>query len=68
MKGQPTGLLRERGILTRRELATELGIRPATLTDWQKRGLPTIKEGMTVLYDLAEVIAWMRRDRSKKIA
>lgn len=62
-----TSLLRERGILNRNELATELGIKPETVPDWEKRGMPTIKEGMTILYDLDEVVAWMReRSREQK--
>lgn len=62
---QTDSLLRLRGILNRAQLAFELGIKPETVFVWEKKGLPTIKEGMTILYDLDEVVGWMK-SRSKK--
>ena len=66
MSVQPAGLLHGRGILNRDQLANELGIKPQTVADWQKRGMPIIKEGMTIFYDLDDVIMWMRK-RSKNV-
>jgi phage terminase Nu1 subunit (DNA packaging protein) len=65
MNGQLTGALRERGILNRDQLVAELGIKKETVREWEKRGMPNIKEGMTILYDIGEVIDWMRK-RTKK--
>lgn len=65
MNAQAKTMLRERGILDREQLACELGIKTDTVREWEKRGMPSIKEGMTILYDIDEVLTWMRR-RSRK--
>lgn len=69
MVDQSEGMLRKRGILTREELAIEFNIKVQTVNDWQRDGMPTIKQGMTVLYDLDEIIAWMRKQtkRTKRL-
>lgn len=57
--------LKQRGILTRDQLASELGLKIATVAEWEKRGMPSIREGKTVFYAIDDVIAWMRK-RSRK--
>lgn len=59
-----TGALAAKGILTRNQLAAELDITEETVTEWEAGGLPVISVGRkTRLYDLADVIKWMKRAR-----
>ena len=47
-----------RGLLTARELAEVLGLKPATSLDkWQRGELPGYKFGRAVRFDLDEVLA-----------
>ena len=47
------------GLLTRSQLATQLGRSERTVIRWEHAGLPVIKLGMTRLYDPATVRAWL---------
>lgn len=48
-------------LLTRRELADRLGIHPATVTKWERAGMPTAKRsprGRSSLFNESEVRSW----------
>ena len=46
------------GLLTARELAAYLGLKPATILDkWERGELPGFKFGRAVRFDLEEVLA-----------
>lgn len=64
---EAAGLLKLRGILNRKQLCEEMSVGPETIFVWEKKGMPTIREGRTILYDLDEVVEWMKR-RSKRPA
>lgn len=52
-------------LLTARELAAYLGLKPATVLDkWQRGELPGFKFGRAVRFDLEEVLAVGRQDGS----
>jgi excisionase family DNA binding protein len=54
--------LREGRLLTARELADYLGLKPATVLDkWERGELPGFKFGRAVRFDLDEVLATGRR-------
>jgi predicted site-specific integrase-resolvase len=47
-------------ILTRRELADNLGVHPMTIKRWEKEGLPVMTiSSKTKRYNYQEVITWM---------
>jgi excisionase family DNA binding protein len=51
-----------RSLLTRREAAEYLGVRPGTLAVWHCTGryrLPVVKVGRAVRYRLADLDAWL---------
>lgn len=62
-KTPPT--LAERGIVTREQLATQLNKKVATIRLWEKRGMPVIKYGRTRLYDIADIVDWMKKQSNK---
>ncbi len=47
------------GLLTRNQLAAELGRSERTVIRWERAGLPVIKLGMTRLYDSAKARDWL---------
>lgn len=47
------------GLLTRDQLATQLGRSERTVIRWEHAGLPVIKLGMTRLYDPAKAREWL---------
>lgn len=66
-KAQPTAVLQSAGILNRTQLALELGVLDETVAAWEAEGLPVIPMGRkTRLYDVQEIIEWLKRRRNKK--
>ena len=61
-----TMALAQRGILTRVQLAVEIGVKPETLVVWEKDGMPSIAQGKTVLYAVDAVISWMKKKNRRK--
>lgn len=47
------------GLLTRDQLAQQLGIVPRTVWAWERAGLPCIRVSRLRLYDPAAVRSWM---------
>ncbi len=47
------------GLLTRDQLANQLGRSERTVIRWEHAGLPVIKLGMTRLYDPAKAREWL---------
>ena len=56
-------------IVTRAALARVLRVSPPTLDAYQARGMPVFKrgsKGIPAIYDLADVIEWVRKDEASK--
>jgi phage terminase Nu1 subunit (DNA packaging protein) len=51
------------GLITRAELAAELGVTDRTVRTYEGQGLPVIRRGMLRLYDPERVRAWLRGDK-----
>jgi predicted DNA-binding transcriptional regulator AlpA len=51
----------EEQLLSKQELAAELGISLVTLTDWMKKGLPFLRLHKRVFFQRSEVLEVMRR-------
>ena len=47
-------------LATEKELAQALGVGVGTLYGLRRKGLPFLKIGQTVMYDLVEVVAWLK--------
>ena len=50
-------------MLDRQELAEEFKVHINTIDKWRKMGMPCIKVGGFVRFDLEEVIAWLKEDK-----
>lgn len=50
-------------MLTRIELADEFKVHANTIDKWRKMGMPTIKVGKNVRFDLQDVIKWLKEDK-----
>jgi hypothetical protein len=61
--GKPTP---EEALLSRQQIASELGISLVTLTDWMKKGLPFLRLNGRVYFQRSEVIASMKHNALKK--
>ena len=48
-------------LLSKQELADELGISLVTLTDWMKKGLPFLRLRKRVFFERSKVLEIMRR-------
>lgn len=48
-------------LLSKKELATELDVSPATLTDWMKKGLPFLRLYKRVYFKKSEVLNAMQQ-------
>ena len=57
----------EETLLSRQQIAAELGISLVTLTDWMKKGLPYLRLNGRVYFKRSEVIASMKHNALKKI-
>ena len=51
-------------LLSKQELAGELGVSLVTLTDWMKKGLPYLRLHKRVYFKISEVIALMQQNQS----
>lgn len=47
-------------VLTRESLAEELKVHPNTIDKWRKKGMPEVRVGKTVRFELEEVKKWMK--------
>ena len=54
----------EERLLSKQELAAELGVSLVTLTDWMKKGLPFLRLHKRVYFKKSKVLATMRQDDS----
>ena len=52
----------EERLLSKQELAAELGVSLVTLTDWMKKGLPFLRLHKRVYFKRGEVLAVMRQN------
>lgn len=50
-------------LITTRQLSERLGVSRVTLTNWRKLGLPYIKLGYAVRYDVEDVMNWLDSHR-----
>jgi hypothetical protein len=57
----------EEPLLSRQQIAAELGISLVTLTDWMKKGLPYLRLNGRVYFKRSEVISSMKHNALKKI-
>ena len=47
-------------LITEKALAESLGVSVATVRGLRGRGLPYLKVGIAVMFDVAEAVAWIR--------
>jgi len=64
--GQPPKIAPEEPLLSRQQIATELGISLVTLNDWMKKGLPFLRLNGRVYFKRSEVIASMKHNVLKR--
>jgi Helix-turn-helix domain len=64
--GQPPNTAPEEPLLSRQQIAAELGISLVTLTDWMKKGLPYLRLNGRVYFKRSEVIASMKHNVLKR--
>jgi hypothetical protein len=57
----------EEPLLSRQQIAAELGISLVTLTDWMKKGLPFMRLNGRVYFKRSEVVASMKHNSLKKL-
>jgi hypothetical protein len=57
----------EETLLSRQQIAAELGISLVTLTDWMKKGLPYLRLNGRVYFKRSEVIASMKHNALKNL-
>jgi hypothetical protein len=57
----------EEPLLSRQQIAAELGISLVTLTDWMKKGLPYLRLNGRVYFKRSEVIASMKHNALKRV-
>jgi len=57
----------EETLLSRQQIAAELGISLVTLTDWMKKGLPYLRLNGRVYFKRSEVIASMKHNALNKL-
>lgn len=53
-------------LLSKQELAAELGVSLVTLTDWMKKGLPFLRLHKRVYFKKSEVLAVMQQTTKKE--
>ena len=64
--GPPTKTEPEEALLSRQQIAAELGVSLVTLTDWMKKGLPYMRLNGRVYFKRSEVIASMKHNVLQK--
>lgn len=60
-KGGSQPLPDDERLLSKQELATELGVSLVTLTDWMKKGLPFLRLHKRVYFKKSQVLAVMQQ-------
>ena len=50
-------------LMTRDEIAAELSVHVNTIDKWRKQGLPVVKQGKIVRFDVDDVIEWIKGDK-----
>jgi hypothetical protein len=63
---KPAKMAPEEPLLSRQQIAAELGISLVTLTDWMKKGLPYLRLNGRVYFKRSEVIASMKHNVLKR--
>ena len=64
----PSGkVMPEEALLSRQQIAAELGISLVTLTDWMKKGLPYLRLNGRVYFKRSKVIASMKHNALKRV-
>jgi hypothetical protein len=53
------------GPVTATELARLLKKRPATIQKWAREGMPAYRYGRCLLFNVGEVLAWMRAQKAE---
>ena len=61
IKPAPPAYLASHGLIRRDELAADLRVSEQTIALWEKTGLPVLRVGDQRLYDLKQVVAWIRK-------
>lgn len=61
-KGNSSGKELEERLLSKQELADELGVSLVTLSDWMKKGLPFLRLHRRVYFKKSEVLKIMQQD------
>jgi Helix-turn-helix domain len=64
--GLPPNASSEEPLLSRQQIAAELGISLVTLTDWMKKGLPYLRLNGRVYFKRSEVVASMKHNILKR--
>ena len=49
-------------LFTKSELAEQLKVHPNTIDRWRKKGLPCIKKGSVIRFDLNKVTSWLEEN------
>jgi hypothetical protein len=65
LKSDPHQPVQEERLLSKQELAKELGVSLVTLTDWMKKDLPFLRLHKRVYFKRSEVIAIMQQANKK---
>jgi excisionase family DNA binding protein len=67
LRGMPQAAVsKDEPLLTREEVAAYLRISLVTLTDWVKRGLPSLSNRGRVVFLKSEVLAWLKENRTPR--
>ena len=53
-------------MLTVKELAKELSVKPVTIDRLRKKGLPWVQVGHSVRFELEEVLVWLKNQQKEK--
>lgn len=56
-----TAVIAGEGLVTRAQLAAEIGVSEQTIAAWEKEGLPVHRRGAQRFYEAARVAAWIKR-------
>lgn len=57
-------LIPEGDLLTKREIAKEIGVSISTMQRWQRQGLPFVEYSNNINgYVLADVLAWVKQNK-----
>ena len=60
----PNGNVMPERLLLKPELAEYLHVTERTIENQEKKGLPSVRIGKSVRYDLSDVLAWLKNPRA----